>query len=116
MTGRVLDAQTRQPVKGVAVRRIVPDYEAGTLDPVRGGEALQKLPTLHTAADGTFDLASQKSVAFFRELGWFSIELSFSHSGYETLTTNYTRSKASASASGEPIIDAGEISLRPKSE
>jgi len=41
--------------QGVQVQRVVPDYEAGTLDPVRGGETLQRTQPLHTAADGTFD-------------------------------------------------------------
>jgi hypothetical protein len=114
--GRVVDRQTGLPLKGVEVRRVVPDYNAGTMEQQRGGESLQQLQGLHTAADGTFDLGSQKSVALFRDIGWFSVELSFKHSGYATFVTNYTRSKAVASASGEPVIQAGDISLSPRSK
>jgi hypothetical protein len=112
--GRVLDQQTRQPLAGVQVKRVVPDYEAGTLDPVRGGEGLQQTQPLHTAADGTFDLDSKKSLALFRDIGWFDVEISFVHRGYEHFVTNYPPRMATTSSKGEPVIQAGDILLTPR--
>jgi len=113
--GRVLDEKSGQPVKGVEVKRVVPDYEAGTLDQVRGGEVLERGQPLRTDAEGKFDLASQKSVALFRDIGWFSVEIAFYHRDYERFNTNYTARLAQREPSGEPVIAAGDILLTPKS-
>lgn len=114
--GRVLDEKSHQPIAGVRVKRVVPDYDAGTLDQVKGGEALQLMHPVVSAADGTFDLDSKKSMALFRELAWFTVEISFDHRNYENYLTNYTPRMATNSLSGEPIIPAGDILMTPKSE
>ena len=114
--GRVVDEKSGQPIKGAEVKRVVPDYEAGTLDQVRGGEVLERGQPLRTDAEGRFDLASQKSVALFRDIGWFSVEISFYHRDYERFSTNYTPRSATNSPSGEPVIFAGEILMTPKSK
>jgi hypothetical protein len=116
IVGRVLDEQSRQPIKGVLVKRVVPDYEAGTLDQVHGAESLARTQPIRTDASGAFDLASQKSVALFREVGWFGVEIAFEHRAYETFTTNYTPASSVLSANGEPVIHAGDIWLTPKSK
>ena len=112
--GRVLDEKTHEPIAGVKVKRVVPDYEAGTLDQVKGGEILERTRPVQTKADGTFDVDSQKSVALFRELAWFTVEFSFDHRNYEPFVTNYTPRLATNSPSGEPVIYAGEILMTPK--
>ena len=114
--GRVLDEKTRQPIAKVTVKRVVPDYEAGTLEPVKGGEILQRTQPARSKVDGTFDLESQKSVALFRDIAWFTVEISFDHRHYEGFVTNYTPKLATNSPTGEPVIYAGEILLTPKSE
>lgn len=114
--GRVLDERTHEPIAGVRVKRIVPDYEAGTLDQVKGGETLQKMHPVVSSADGTFNLDSQKSVALFRDLAWFTVEISFDHRYYQNYLTNYTPKMATNSPAGEPVIYAGEILMTPKSE
>ncbi len=114
--GRVLDAATQQPINGVEVKRVVPDYEAGTLDQVKGGETLQRMQPARSAADGAFNLDSQKSVALFREIGWFDVEISFVHRGYEHFVTNYTPRMATNLPSGEPVIHTGDILMTPKAE
>ena len=114
--GRVLDEKTHQPIVGVRVKRVVPDYEAGTLDQVKGGETLQRAQPARSQADGSFDLDSQKSVALFRNLAWFTVEVSFDHRSYQNYLTNYTPKMATNSPRGEPVIFAGEILLSPKSE
>ena len=112
--GRVLDERTHQPIAEVAVKRVVPDYEAGTLQPVKGGEILQRTQPARSKTDGTFNLDSQKSVALFRDIAWFTVEISFTHRNYEGFVTNYTPRMATNSPSGEPVIYAGEILLPPK--
>jgi hypothetical protein len=114
--GRVLDAETRQPLAGVEVTRVVPDYDAGSMDQVRGGEILARPQPLRTSTEGTFDLDSQKSVAFFRQIAWFTAEISFAGRGYETFVTNYTPANAIFLPSGEAVIHAGDIPLTPKSK
>jgi len=114
--GRVLDAGTGQPLGGVAVKRVVPDYAAGSMDQVRGAELLARPQPLHTSADGAFNLDSEKSVSFFRQIAWFSAEISFARRGYETFITNYTPANAVFLPSGEAVIHAGDIWLKPKIE
>jgi hypothetical protein len=114
--GRVLDEKNRQPIAGVGVKRVVPDYEAGTLDTVKGGETLQRMHAVVSSADGTFALDSQKSVALFRDIAWFTVEISFDHRYYERFVTNYTPKMATNSPHGEPVIFAGEILMTPKAE
>lgn len=116
IVGRVLDARTQQPLEGAVVKRVVPDYEAGTLETVKGGEALQRARPAVSAADGAFNLDSQKSVALFRDLGWFSVEISVTRRDYEKFVTNYTPRMSVISSNGEPVIHAGDILLTPKSE
>ena len=112
--GRVLDEKTQRPIAGVQVRRVVPDYDAGTLEQVKGGEALQRMHPVVSSADGSFNLDSQKSVALFRDLAWFTVEISFDHRYHERFVTNYTPRMATNSPSGEPVIYAGDILMTPK--
>lgn len=114
--GRVLDAHTHQPVQGVQVKRVVPDYEARSMDPVRGGEIMQRTQPINTKADGSFNLDSEKSVALFREIAWFGVEISFKHRDYETVITNYTPRQAITSSDGEPVIYAGDVIMPPKAK
>lgn len=114
--GRVLDEKTRQPITDVAVKRVVPDYEAGTLEQVKGGEILQRTMPARSKADGTFNLDSQKSVALFRDIAWFTVEVSFDHRNYERFVTNYTPKMSTNSPAGEPVIFAGEILMTAKSQ
>ena len=114
VVGRVLDAKTLQPISGVKVQRVVPDYEAG--EQVRGGEMLEMTRPPESKADGTFVLASQKSVALFRDIAWFTMELSLTHRYYEKYLTNYTPRSATNTLKGEPVIYTGDILMTPKSK
>ena len=116
VVGRVLDATTVQPIAGVEVKRVVPDYEADTLEPVRGGEQLELTRPPQSKADGTFTLPSQKSVALFRNIAWFTVEISLTHDHYENYLTNYTPRSATNTLQGEPIIYTGDIVMTPKSK
>ena len=116
VVGRVLDAKTLQPIAGVKVQRVVPDYEAGTMEQVKGSEMLEMTSPPESEADGTFVLPSQKSVALFRDVAWFTVELSLTHRYYEKYLTNYTPRSATNTLQGEPVIYTGEILMTPKSK
>jgi len=112
--GRVLDEQSRQPIAGVCVRRVVPNYNSGTLETVKGDEALQRRGPAVSDTNGRFALDSQKSVALFGDSAWFSIEVSFAHPAYTPVVTNYTPRMATNSPGSEPIIFAGDIFMTQK--
>ena len=115
VTGRVIDTQTRQPIKDVKVRRLIPDQEPNVLNDVKGGQVLAKAPAVRTAADGTFDLASERSLAPFQRGGWYSVSLAFEHPGYFRYVTNYTLRHAVRTPKGEPLVNAGDIPLQKNS-
>ena len=114
VAGRVLDGKTLKPIAGVEVKRVVPDYEAGTMEPVRGGEMLELTRPPQSDANGVFILPSQKSVAFFRDIAWFTVEVSLTHRYYEKYLTNYTPRSATNALNGEPVIYTGDILMMPK--
>jgi hypothetical protein len=114
--GRVLDAQTRQPIDGVAVRRVVP-YQEPRVDQARkGAEVMAQNPAVRSRKDGTFALESERALELFRRSGWYSVSLSFEQAGYFSFTTNYTIVHAIKTTAGEPLVQAGDILLLPRSE
>jgi hypothetical protein len=113
VTGRVVDAQTRQPIKGVMI--LLPEQQPNALDGVKGGHALAGASTLRTALDGSFELASARTLSPFRRGGWYSVTLAFEHSEYTPFVTNYSLQHAVISPKGEPVVNAGDIGLKRKS-
>jgi hypothetical protein len=114
ITGRVLDAKTQQPIAGVQVRRLVPNQAPDVAQMIKGGERLDQSPVVRTGRDGEFVLVSEKNLALFQRLGWYSVNVAFVHSGYERLTTEYTLLNATNTPTGEPLVKAGDIRLQPK--
>jgi hypothetical protein len=114
VTGRVLDATTHQPIAGVRIQRLVPNENAGSLDQVKGGQILERPQPIRSNADGTFEMASQKSLTLWSQFAWFTVEISFAHSDYDKFTTNYTPADAVMLPTGESVIQAGDIQLQPK--
>lgn len=115
VTGRVIDTQTRQPIKGVQVQRLTPDQNVAAGEAMKGGQSIEQAPAVRTGSDGRFVLDSERDLALFRKLDWYSVSLSFDHSGYERFVTNYTLIDAIVTPKGEPLVKAGDIRLRPKS-
>lgn len=115
ITGRVLDARTQQPIEGVQVWRLTPPDP--NVDPaLKGGQVMQQqAAAVRTRSDGTFVLVSERNLAVFRRLGWYSVSLTLAHPSYERLTTEFTLANATNTASGEPLVRAGDIQLQPKS-
>src|SRR5262249_28569029 len=112
VTGRVLDSETHQPVPDVQVRRTSDQPRPHAMEPPKGAQMLQLPPGVRTGADGTFTVASQSDLAFFRRLGWYSLTLTFTHPGYEKLTQTYGVAGSTKSASGEPWVQAGDVLLQ----
>ncbi|MGA2788522.1 MAG: hypothetical protein ABSF60_13450 [Verrucomicrobiota bacterium] len=117
VTGRVLAADTRQPLPDTTVRRVVPMMAAGENTQPKGGELLMRPGWVRTAADGRFVLEGERDIALFRHPAWWSVTLSFTADGYTFFQTNYTSANLSGhSPEGEPLVNAGDILLKPKSQ
>jgi len=109
--GRVVDEQTQQPIQGVSVRR--GSDMPQSMEQPRGAQKLVQPPPIYSGADGRFVLGSARDLAFIRRLHWYSVTLSFSHSGYEPLTRTYSLNDSTNTTAGEPLIQAGDIPLSP---
>jgi hypothetical protein len=109
-----MDEQTQQPIKGVSVRR--GSDMPQTMETPKGAQRLVQPPPIYSGADGRFVLASARDLAFIRRLHWYSVTLSFSHSGYEPLTRTYSLSDSTNTTAGEPLIQAGDIPLSPSTK
>ena len=114
LTGRVLAADTGQPIADVKVRNLdQPDGVNGTVPP-KGGALLQAKAVVRTDHDGKFVLETQRVLAPFSGSGWFSVRLSFERAGYERFLTNYSYlNLGTNSSNGQPGLNAGNILLRP---
>jgi hypothetical protein len=114
LTGRVLAADTGQPIADVKVRNIDQANDGNGAVPPKGGQLLQAEAAIRTDHDGRFVLETQRVLAPFRGGGWFSVRLSFEHAGYERFLTNYSYLNLSTNSSnGGQGLDAGKILLRP---
>jgi hypothetical protein len=111
--GRVLDAKTRQPIRGVTVQRMDPGAEVAPGEIPKGAQALQPTPSVRTGNDGAFALASERNLELFGRGRWYSVAISFKHTGYTRFMTNYTPANATPTASGEPLVKAGDVLLVP---
>jgi len=113
--GRVLDAQTHQPLAGAKVRRVVPE-SATVAETRKGGQVMERTPAIRSRNDGTFALDSERGLELFRRSSWISVTIAFEQTGYESFTTNYTLVNATNTPSGEPLVKAGDILLVPRSK
>ena len=116
ITGRVLDAQSKQPIAGVNVKRVSPYQAPGADDAKKGAQIMGQASTIRTDSNGTFVLDSERDLTLFRNVGWYSASVSFEHPAYQQLVTTYTLTNATITANGEPLVSAGDILLRPTSD
>src|SRR5580765_3785513 len=94
VSGRVLDAQSNQPIRGVRVQKLAPNQKLDVDDPPKAGQVMEQSSAVRTGKDGTFVLESLRNLALFRKVGWYTVSLSFAHADYEGFTTNYTLAHA----------------------
>jgi hypothetical protein len=114
VTGRVLAADTHQPLSNATVQRDGAGQGFEPFGPPKGGQLLIESSGVRTDADGRFVLQSKSVFALFRSPGWWSVTVAYSHSGYETFSTNYTGDNVTTnSAAGAPVVDAGDVLLHP---
>lgn len=115
VTGRVLAADTHQPLAGTRVRRVVPNQVTDNVSgPVHGSQQMVQPGPAWTGADGRFVLDSQRVFALFQSPGWLSVSVAYSHSGYATFQTNYTDINVTTNtAGGAPVVNAGDVQLQP---
>ena len=113
--GRVLDANTQQPIAGVRVVPVIAGQSAPATAETGAQRLMQGRPIL-TDTNGDFVFPSRDYVTFLRRSGGASIRLSFQKFRYLTLQTNFAPAAVSQQAlSGIPRVDAGTILLQPVS-
>ena len=116
VTGRVVAADTRQPLADATVRRVVPVQTAGEDTPPKGAQLLVQPAGVRTDADGRFVLEAESVVAVLRRVGWYSVTVAFACPGYRSWQTNFTAGGVKTrTAEGAPWVDAGDILLKPES-
>src|SRR5262249_55328226 len=111
--GRVLDAQSHQPVADVQVRPLMTDERYRLQEPPKGGAVMAKTPAVRTGGDGTFVVDSERGLGLLRQPGWYAVTLTFQHAAYEYFTKTCTLKDSTNGPSGEPLIITGDILLIP---
>jgi hypothetical protein len=116
VTGRILAADTRQPIANVRVKRVNPTADRDNHDPAKGGQKLESAGGVRTDQQGRFILDAERDLTLLQQQVWFSVTVSFQRDGYLTLRTNFTAVSATTNApDGAPIVNAGDILLHPAS-
>ncbi|HTY89391.1 MAG TPA: hypothetical protein VMB80_18220 [Candidatus Acidoferrum sp.] len=115
VTGRVLAADTRQPLEGATVRRVVPTPSDGEATPPKGGQLMMQPGAVYTDADGRFVLDAVRDLTLFQHSGWHSVTVAFAGAGYGSWQTNFTAADYKArTPEGVPRVNAGDILLQPQ--
>jgi hypothetical protein len=112
--GKVVDAESGQPVKSVRVGRTLYSWKGPGGEFLKGAEELMLQKTFaRTDAAGVFDLPSRRAALLFR-FGDYSLNmrLVLQKQGYIAWRTNYPMAALSTNQPGpEPFIDTGKIQL-----
>jgi hypothetical protein len=113
VVGRVVTADTQQPVAGVEVRRGPPPARPKAGQEPKGAELLMRKEPALTDRDGRFELDSERILALISWGGWSTVRLTFDKPGFERLQTNFTIVNLVTNAPGdEPLINTGDVPLR----
>ena len=111
--GRVVAADSHQPLAGVRVTRGEAYLSAAQRQRLKGAELLTlKAPAL-TDYEGKFAFGSERVLSIVRGSDWSYVSLSFELGGYERFHTNCSATLATNTAPDQPIMDAGTIFLQP---
>jgi hypothetical protein len=116
VTGRVLAADTRQPLADATVKPVGSYPAAGESTPPKGGQLLMRSDGVRTDAGGRFALEAVRVVTLFRRGGWHTVTVAIERYGYESFQTNFSSASfKERSPEGVPLVNAGDILLTPKS-
>jgi hypothetical protein len=114
MTGRVLAADTGQPLADVKIITSGRTEDYNRTAPPKGGQVLKSKPTVRTDRDGRFVLESERVLAPFSGSGWFSVQFFIDQPGYERFLTNYSYLNLRTNTwKGKPVLETGDIRLQP---
>jgi len=112
LTGRVLAADTGQPIADVKVRRVNPAANQNYGDAAKGGQRLESASAVRTDRQGRFVLDAERDLTLLQQQVWFAVTVAFQHEGYLTLQTNFTAASVTTNApDGAPVVNAGDILL-----
>ena len=112
VTGRVVAADTGQPLSGTRLRRVNPGASQPD-ESAKGSQLMAQASSVYTDEQGNFTLDAEKALTPLIHRDWYSITLSFEHAGYVTLQTNFTTLNVNGRASdGAPMVKAGDIRLK----
>lgn len=112
ITGRVLAADTHQPLAGVKVIRLKPGQSPDAGSPHYGAELLLSARPEFTGPDGNFVLSGEKYVSLFYRPSDWGVRLAFQARHYLTLQTNCMGTNITGRLpSGEPQVQVGDILL-----
>src|SRR5882724_10003196 len=68
VTGRVLDAETRQPLAEARLQRVNPERALSPYSTMKGGQMMQQAPlVILSGVDGTFVVDSERTLVLFRK-------------------------------------------------
>jgi hypothetical protein len=114
VTGRVLAADTHQPLAHVRIRRVNPATSQNFDDPAKGGQRMESAGGVRTDQEGRFVFDAERDLTLLSQQLWVSVTLAFQREGYLTLRTNFSYPHVTTNApDGAPVVNAGEIFLRP---
>lgn len=111
VVGRVIDAENRQPIANVEIRRLLSDANPRRGETPHGAPLLQSSGSVRTGKTGEFVMKSVRNFGPLGSSGWYSITLAFEHSGYQTLVRSYTLGSSTNTVAGEPLVETGDVLL-----
>ncbi len=110
--GRVVNADTKEPIKGVIVLRKQWSGTADLDEYVSAGEIQMQDKRIYTNDKGEFVVPSKQSMTVGGDQSWFSVTLKFMHADYHMFSTNYVN-HSGAPTGNEPVVQGGDIQLFP---
>jgi hypothetical protein len=114
VSGRVLDAETHQPLAGVKVLRVMHGRVVNPAGPEHGAELMQQSRPVATDPRGAFVFQSRSYFTFLNEANGWSLKLSFQHAGYAARQTNLSTADVKTNLlDGTPLVEVGDILLKP---
>ncbi len=115
--GRVLDANTGEPVKAARVTRTAGESALPSASsPAHGAQRLQETPPARTARDGHFAMSAVRAgFLVFERTPPLLVSLRVEHGRYRTFTTNVDLLVVQPVQTPDgPVIDVGELAIQPR--